>query len=170
MKVFIALLTLMVNLFALDIKFNSFEANFTQSITDEKGKTIIYKGNLKSKKPYKAIWHYTFPIEKVVYIIRRDVTVVEYDMEQAIYKKLNEEIDLFTLLNNAKKVKKNIYEVKYNDDSYSLEIIKGIVQKITYVDKFDNTVEIKFTSQKTDVKFKKATFDIVVPDDFDIIQ
>ena len=170
MKVFITFLTLTIYVFALDINFDSFEADFTQTITDENGKKIVYKGEIKSQKPYKAIWHYKFPIEKIVYIIRRDVSVVEFDMEQVIYKKLNEEIDLFTLLNNAKKINEHLYEVHYNDDLYTLQIEKGIIQNISYTDKFDNKVEISFRSQKTNIKFKNGTFDIVIPKDFDIIQ
>ena len=59
---------------ALDI--NSFEADFNQVITDDKGKKLSYSGHIVASKPQYALWSYKEPVKKDVYITPRYVTVL----------------------------------------------------------------------------------------------
>ncbi len=43
---------------------NSFQANFKQTITNEKDKSLVYTGKIVASKPQNALWSYTDPIKK----------------------------------------------------------------------------------------------------------
>ena len=61
--ILIALLSSTLSLASIDT-INSFEAKFTQSVTDDKNVSLQYSGYVKAQKPQNAVWHYTKPIKK----------------------------------------------------------------------------------------------------------
>lgn len=170
MKYKIALLVLCTQAFASISSITSFEAGFTQTITDDKNKELHYKGNLIASKPQNARWTYTTPINKIIYINRYQATVVEPEIEQVIKRNIGSSFDFFEIINNAKKIDKNSYLAKYNDTSFTLEVKNDTLVSISYLDQFENSVKIVFEGQRQNQKIDRNIFTPVYPLDFDIIE
>ena len=96
---------------------NSFEADFTQSVTDDKNKSLIYSGHIVASKPQNALWNYLKPIKKDVFINRFEVTVIEPEIEQVIIRRIESNFDFFNMIENAKKLiktsTKQITKIRY---------------------------------------------------------
>ena len=82
---------------------NSYEADFRQVVTNDKGNILEYSGHIKIMKPQYALWEYLQPSTKLIYINKNMATIIEPDLEQVIVKKLHNSIDFFKILKNAKK-------------------------------------------------------------------
>ena len=82
---------------------NSFQADFMQSVTDDKNATLHYSGSITAQKPQNVLWKYTTPIKKSIYINQNRITIVEPEIEQVIIKDLDTNLDFFTMMQNAKK-------------------------------------------------------------------
>ncbi len=148
----------------------SFQANFEQSITDEKNKKIIYKGTIEASHPRYALWTYSNPIKKTVYVLRNKVIMVEPDLEQAIIKTINSNFDFFSLLKSAKEIKKDIYKATFENIEYTIHT-KGLeIESINYVDEFENRVNIVFKDQKVNEKIDLNIFNPYIPMEYDIIR
>jgi len=122
-----------------------FEADFTQTIVDEKNKTILYSGHIKASKPQYALWNYKKPITKDIYILDNRVIIVEPELEQAILKTIDDDFNFFNMIQNAK-------------------------TSITYKDDFDNNITIKFTNTILNKKIPLQDFQPDIPRDYDFIQ
>lgn len=156
--------------FANITNLNNFQADFEQSITDEKNKKIVYKGNMQASKPSYALWKYTQPIEKTVYVLRNRVIMVEPDLEQAIIKTIDSNFDFFKLLKSAKEIKKDTYSATFNNIKYTI-YTKGLtIESIHYVDEFENKVDIAFKKQKVNEGVDINLFNPYIPKGFDIIR
>lgn len=170
MKFNLLLLLLGSTAFANITNLNNFQADFEQSITDEKNKKIVYKGNMQASKPSYALWKYTKPIEKTVYVLRNRVIMVEPDLEQAIIKTIDSNFDFFKLLKSAKEIKKDTYNATFNNIKYTI-YTKGLtIESIHYVDEFENKVDIVFKKQKTNEGVDINLFNPYIPKGFDIIR
>jgi len=167
--IFIALLTLSP-LFAIGEKTETMHATFIQTITDDKNSTITYEGTMSAKQPNMALWHYTKPVDKTIYIDTQKVTIVEPELEQAIVKRLDNTIDILAILASAQKEGKNSYIATYNDKNYYISLQNNKIKSIHYSDAFDNTVKIIFSAQKINVKIDNSYFKAQIPDDFDVIK
>jgi outer membrane lipoprotein carrier protein len=151
----------------LDI--SSFEADFTQQIDDKENKVVIYKGKVYAKKPQTALWRYTHPVRKDVYINTNKVLIIEPELEQAIVRKIKDDFDFFHLLEEAKKVGPNKYEAKYKGKKFQLFFDGKDIQKLTYIDDFDNLVTIKFTHQNYNTPLDEKIFNPTIPKEYDLI-
>ncbi len=85
---------------------NSFQADFTQSVTDDKNKSLVYEGHVVASKPQNAVWNYTKPINKDVFISRFSATVIEPEIEQVIIRKIDSSLDFFQHDTKCKRDKK----------------------------------------------------------------
>jgi len=166
---FIALFTT-TSLLAIGENINTMQADFTQTITNDKNSTITYSGHMLAKRPSMALWEYKKPIEKSVYITAHSATIVEPELEQAIVKKLDNSIDILAILASASKVSKNHYNAMYNDKTYTIEMKNKNIYTITYSDAFDNVVQITFTKQQINKKLNDNKFKAIIPLDYDIIK
>jgi outer membrane lipoprotein carrier protein len=170
MKQKFLLLCLATATFANMNKINSFEADFTQKIVDDKGKVILYSGHISAKKPQYALWKYIKPINKSVYILEGKAVIVEPDLEQAIVKKIGKNLDFFKLVENAKKISEDKYLAHYNNTTFIIQTKDGVMNSISYKDEFENKVVIDFTHQKENQKIDKKVFEPIIPDDYDVIR
>lgn len=162
-----ALLSLYLNASILDL--TTFEADFTQSITDDKNKVLIYKGHVIASQPQNATWKYKTPIEKDVYINRYEATIVEPEIEQVVIRRMHNEFDFFKMIKKAKKTSKDNYVTTYNNTKYTITLNKGFVKSISFLDQFENNVKIEFSNQIQNHKIDKKHFIPKYPVDFDII-
>jgi len=149
---------------------SSFEADFQQKIVDDQNKTILYEGHIIATKPQYALWNYTKPIIKRVYILENEAIIVEPELEQAIIKKINKNFDFFKLIKSAKRITKNKYLAHYNNTTFIITIDNKTISSISYKDEFENSVTIKFSNQKENRKIDKKEFQPNIPDDYDIIR
>ncbi|NOQ31926.1 MAG: outer membrane lipoprotein chaperone LolA [Helicobacteraceae bacterium] len=149
---------------------DTFSSKFTQTITDDLNKTITYHGELFTKKPSLALWNYKEPIEKSVYILGVNIVIVEPELEQAITKKLEKDLDIFSILSRAKKISKNSYKAVYNSQVYMILLDSGILSQISYIDSFENSVVVKFIDPKENILLEKKLFKIDLPSYYDIIK
>jgi len=149
---------------------NSFEADFTQKIVDDQNKTIIYNGHIQAKKPQYALWKYTKPINKSVYILENKAIIVEPELEQAILKKIDKNFDFFELIQNATKISNNKYLTHYNNTTFIIGTNNGIITSISYKDEFENKVIIDFMNQIENNTMDEKIFTPTIPDDYDVIR
>lgn len=170
MRYFFLAILISIELFASLDNITSFEADFTQSVTDEKNKTIDYSGHIIASKPQNAKWSYKKPVKKDVYINSFDVTIVEPEIEQVIIRKVESNFDFFKIISNAKKIEENRYLAHYRDTKFTV-VKKGyFIESISYLDEFDNKVKITFKNQKQNQNIDIKVFTPSFPLEFDIIR
>ena len=170
MKHIILYLLLSTFLLASIDNINSFEADFIQSVTDDKGKTLTYKGHVRAIKPQHALWNYTEPISKDIYINSRSVTLIEPEIEQAIIRRIESNFDFFKMIKKAKKTGENSYIASFQNSKFKINMKNNLIKSISYNDEFDNSVEILFEKQKQNIEIDKNIFTPYIPLDFDIIR
>lgn len=170
MRTFLLLLLACVHILASIQDINSFDADFTQSITDEKEKILLYKGHISAAKPQNARWSYKEPIKKDVYINGFEVTIVEPELEQVIIKRIESSFDFFKIISNAKKIDSRNYSAYYKDTRFTIIQKDGLISSISYIDEFENKVTLTFENQKQNLHVDKALFMPSYPLDFDILK
>ena len=149
---------------------NSFEADFTQSVTDEKNKVLVYSGHVMASKPQKALWKYIKPIEKNVYINAYSIVIVEPEIEQAIVKRIESNFDFFNMIKNAKKIKEETYEASYKETIFTIISKNSLIQSIFYKDEFDNNIKIIFEKQIQNRDIDDKIFVPDIPLEYDVIR
>ncbi len=171
MKILLLSLLLVLTLSAEESELYSFSADFNQSIQDEHNKTISYQGSIITKRPNFALWHYKTPIEKKLYVYHNVLTVIEPEMEQAIVKRVSDNIDIFNIINNATPLDGNHAEAHYNDQTFLLTFNpKHLLASIAYRDELDNRVTINFSKQQYNLELNTTLFKAIIPEGFDIIK
>ncbi|MCF6330596.1 MAG: LolA-like outer membrane lipoprotein chaperone [Sulfurimonas sp.] len=170
MKYKIAFLLFYTQIFASINNITTFEADFTQTVTDDKKKELHYSGYLIASSPQNAKWTYITPIKKTIYINKFQATIVEPEIEQVIKRKISSNFDFFKIIENAKKIDKNLYLAKYDYTSFTLEVKNNILISISYLDQLENSVKIVFKNQSQNKKIDKNIFIPKYPLDFDIIR
>lgn len=169
MKAIFFVLLLCTISFASLIDIKSFNADFKQTVTDEKGTELLYKGHVRALSPKYALWKYKTPIEKSIYVQPRRITIIEPELEQAIVRKLSIDFDFFKMIGHAKKIAKNSYIALINETKYLIKIKNSIISSISYKDEFDNSINILFTNQVQNKVISKKIFTPFIPKDYDII-
>lgn len=168
---YIFLLTLLFSISYSDVfSMTSFEADFTQTVLNEKGGKLKYTGNIKAIKPHYALWRYTRPSLKLIYVNKNKVTIVEPELEQAIIKRLQSGIDFFNIIKNAKKVDKDTYTTNFQSVKYTIYTKNSNLKSIKYKDQLDNTILIDFTKLITNKGIALSDFEPKIPLEYDIIE
>jgi outer membrane lipoprotein carrier protein len=168
LSIFIFVLSLSAN---NDIEnIDTFEASFSQSIVNSSGKEILYDGEIFIKQPSNILWRYLDPIEKLVYINNRNVTIIEPDLEQAIISKLEKEINILELVQTAVKIDNNLYKSTLDNKEYILLIKDNKLTQIKYLDDIENKVTISFNKIKQNQNISPEIFKFNIPYDYDIIK
>ena len=156
---------------ASDMKnLDSFFGNFKQTITSDSKSVIEYSGKVFIKKSGKILWQYETPIKKNVYIDDDVAIVDEPELEQAIFTKLDNEINIIKLLNEAKKVDNENYVSTVNGIKYSIKAINDKISKITYKDELDNLVAINFLNIVQYGEISDEIFKFIIPSNYDVIR
>lgn len=168
-QVLMAVLCSTLSFGAID-NINSFKADFIQSVTDDNNSTLSYSGYVVAKKPQNALWNYSKPIKKDVYINEYSVTIVEPEIEQVIIKRIESNFDFFMMIKNAIKISKNRYEANYKEAKFIIATKNDLIESISYRDEFDNKVKIVFKNQKQDIDIEDKVFIPNYPLEFDIIR
>ncbi len=160
MKVLMSVFLIVSAGFASNLSIKTYQADFTQLIKNPSNKIIKYEGKIYIKQPTKMLWQYRTPIQKDVYMNKLRVIIDEPELEQAIFTKLTDEINLIDFLNNPDLV----------DDKYKLTFKEELLTQIQYSDEMENNIVIKFTNIKINEKIADQLFQFIAPLDYDIIK
>ena len=168
---FIVMLFLSSQLSANDLKnIKTFDADFKQTIINSSNKTIVYKGHIYIKEPGKILWQYKDPIIKNVYVFNKVAVIDEPELEQAIYSKLQNEVNILELMETAKKIANNKYRATLYNVTYTISIQQGKIKSIVYVDELENKVMISFENIKQNEIIEDKVFEFIPPKYYDIIR
>ncbi len=149
----------------------SFASDFRQTIINNENSRIVYTGKLYAKKEKnQALWIYTSPIDKKIYYSSGKVVIIEPELEQAIFAKLDKVPNILTLLKKAKKIGKDTYITTFNNTRYTITMKNGTLHKITYTDELQNRITILFEKQKNNISIPDTRFAYRIPADYDILE
>ncbi len=149
---------------------DSFQANFEQHITNSSNTTIIYEGEIFIKGDKNILWKYKTPIIKDVYILHDIAIVDEPELEQAIYTKLDKELNLFKIIKEATKIDENSYKAVVNNIDFTILIQNNNLYEISYLDELENRVVINFDNILLNQEIKSSIFEFFPPANYDIIR
>ena len=168
----IILLTLFITYLNADLsKINSFEADFIQTVEDEKGKVLSYDGHIIASKPQYALWKYTEPVKKDIYISLYKLTVIEPEIEQVIIRGISSEFDFFHMVQQAKLIAPNRYETYIQNTKYIITSTKkNTIKSIGYMDELGNKIKIEFTNETINKEIDTKIFVPNIPIGYDIIE
>ncbi|MBN2824810.1 MAG: outer-membrane lipoprotein carrier protein LolA [Campylobacterales bacterium] len=149
----------------------SFSTSFKQIVTNPKKKKFHYSGTLQFSTANGLKWIYKKPTKKDVCSDKVRLVVVDHDLEQVSYYKLNKAIDLEKIIKNAKLVRQNVYNAKYDGKEYTLKVNKQQeVTQIAYYDDLENMVQIVFTNLKSSSKdIAPSRLECKIPASYDTI-
>jgi len=165
--IFFCLTTL---LFAKIEHFKTIQSDFTQKVTNDQNKTIIYQGLFYATNDKKALWIYEKPVAKKIYFNNTRVLIIEPELEQVIITTLENTPNIAQLLQEAKEVSPNKYITKYQETTYTILTQKESIEKVVYRDKLDNAVEIIFSNQSTNLFLDDELFRAEIPRGYDIVR
>jgi len=149
----------------------TFESNFKQTIINDQNSHITYAGKLYAKKDKnQALWIYTNPIDKKIYYSKGRVVIIEPELEQAIFAKLDKIPNILSLLKQAKKISNDTYITTFNNTQYKILVNKNQITKISYTDELHNRVNIEFKNQKSNQNISDSKFAYHIPSDYDILE
>jgi len=119
------------------------EAQFLQKVTNPQKRVIQYSGKVLMDNGKRFKWSYTRPTRKEVCSDGRQVIVVDHDLEQVSFYRMEKGFDLGAVLARARHYKGNLYTAKYQGRTYTLAVDdKGRIEQIAYRDDMDNVVNI----------------------------
>lgn len=171
MRFLTLLLTSILSLYAFNTDLRQFEADFEQRITDEDNQTLIYRGHVWADRSNLARWRYDTPVVKEIYIQHATVVILEPDLEQAIVRPLDREIDFLSILAQAKRVDDTLYTAYYASQTYTIHLDnEQNLDAIRYRDGFENRIELRFSHQKRNEPIDSEIFKVDIPADFDVIR
>lgn len=162
------LLLSIFSVFVFGIELDSVKADFKQTIFKNNAK-IVYDGILYFKDN-KNLWKYKNPTQKKVYLNDDLVVIVDDELEQVIFEKLNDKINITNILKNAKDNGSNHYQANYANINYDifLKDEKNII--INYLDENKNKVVLELFNVLKNQNIDDSTFVFDYPSDYDILR
>jgi outer membrane lipoprotein carrier protein len=126
------------------------EAEFLQKVTNPQKKVIQYTGKVLMDNGSRFKWSYREPTRKEVCSDGERVIVVDHDLEQVSFYRMDRGFDLGAVLKRAKHYRGNLYTARYRGRTYTLAVdSKGRIEQIAYRDDMDNVVNIHLKKIKT---------------------
>jgi len=168
--------SIFINLLIISFLFGNIEdttslkSNFIQRVTNDQGSIIEYKGEVFATKGNLALWSYISPVNKQIFYNNGNVVVIEPELEQAIFSKLDKIPNLFQILKSAKKISNNKLLAKCCSNTYTITTNNGKIDKIEYKDEMDNFVTIKFYNQRLNEKIDRSVFTYKIPKHYDLLK
>jgi len=171
-KIFLFLISAGTLFAVSDIRdLRTFSADFEQQVVNDQKSRITYRGKLyATQQQSRALWRYTSPIDKRIYYGNGKVVIIEPELEQAIFAKLDKVPNLITLLSKAKKIGDHTYRTTFNNIKYTIVFQNGKLNEIRYRDELHNKIVIRFSHQSVNRPISDATFAYRIPADYDILE
>ncbi|NLK66847.1 MAG: outer membrane lipoprotein chaperone LolA [Campylobacteraceae bacterium] len=153
--------------FANELEFKTLKSNFVQTVTSD-GSKIEYSGNFMTTHN-NAFWHYKSPTVKNIYFNYERVAIIEPDLEQVIYTSLTNVPNLIDVIKSATKVSKDTYQAELDTITYTLTLKDGLMSEISYKDRLDNDVVIKFSDVRKNEYIDDSLLLPVYPKEYDVV-
>ena len=171
-KIIFTTLVALSSLISADLShIKSISANFTQLITNSANNTIKYHGKMYAKKQNNlALWIYKSPVEKKIYYRNGNIVILEPDLEQVTFAKLNKVPNIITILKSTKRVSKNKLIAKFNKTRYTITINGNKVSRVSYKDEMQNNVSIRFSNVKVNRFLSDDLFIYEIPAGYDVLK
>ncbi|MCR6570792.1 LolA-like outer membrane lipoprotein chaperone [Campylobacter insulaenigrae] len=167
MKYLFVLIFIFSQLLAFDINFKNFSSDFIQKVYNNNS-SIEYKGNFIISQN-KAFWNYIYPNSKQIYINQHEITIIEPQLEQVIFTKIQNLPNLQQIFKKAKKITEETYEANYENVKYKINFKNNKISNISYTDELQNSVVIYLFNQKIDEKIDEKKFIPKIPNHYDIV-
>jgi outer membrane lipoprotein carrier protein len=157
---------------ANNLHITSLESDFTQTIVNDQNSKITYTGKMyATSAKNQALWEYNSPIvKKIYYKGGKELVIIEPELEQVIYAKLNKVPNILKLLQSARKISANKLQTKFNGLTYNIDINGNKIEKISYIDEMQNKVVILFANEKVNGIISSSRFAYTIPADYDILE
>ncbi|MBF7067245.1 outer membrane lipoprotein chaperone LolA [Campylobacter volucris] len=168
MRYILILFFTFLQLLAFDVNFKNFSSDFVQKVHSSKS-SLEYKGNFIITQN-KAFWNYTYPISKQIYINKHEITIIEPQLEQVIFTKIQNLPNLQQIFKQAKKISQDTYEATYENIQYKIKLKNDTLTNISYKDELQNTIIIEFFNQKFNQNIKENIFIPKIPNYYDIVR
>jgi len=124
----------------------SFHADFTQRVTAEHHKQILYRGTIDFSSPDRFKWRYTSPGRKEVCTDGKKLEVVDHELEQVTRYKMGEGLNLQEILRHAQLHRKSVYIAKFEGKNYTIQLnSRQELSRIAYRDELEHNVLIIFS-------------------------
>ena len=134
------------------------QADFVQTVVNDRNQSIVYTGTLYLKAPDKARWDYKSPVEKSIYVDQDTVVVYEPELFQATTMNSEEELDLFKAFRMAKPAGPGRYTAEFRGNTLHITAENGLPVSMEFTDQVDNLVTLRFSGHKKDLPLKKELF------------
>jgi outer membrane lipoprotein carrier protein len=172
-KYFIATVAVSVSTLSANIlNISSIESNFMQVITNSQNAKVTYRGRLyATQKSNKALWEYTKPVSKKIYYEGGGkLVIIEPELEQAVYAKLNKVPNILKLLEDARKTPSGLLVTNFNGIKYFIKTEGNKIKKVSYTDEMQNRVNIIFSNEKINGYIDNRKFVYQIPANYDILE
>ncbi|MBS4407294.1 LolA-like outer membrane lipoprotein chaperone [Campylobacter vulpis] len=164
---FFALLSLICSLiFAFD--YENYTSEFIQSVSSKNSK-FEYKGHFILEKD-RAFWSYESPSKKEIYINKNEIVIVEHDLEQVSFARLEKIPNLNVIFKQAKEISPNKFKARYENVDYFITLFNDEVKSIQYIDEFENKVLITLHKPQKNTKINPQAFKPKFPQNYDILR
>lgn len=170
MRFFLILFLGALTLLASPKELKSFHAFFTQTVVDDHAKKIVYRGELWASMPQNALWMYTKPIQKSIYLNGTKLTLIEPSLEQVTLCTMGDEIDFLTIVKKAKAIDATHYKATIGEQTYLIEFVNEVLSSIRYTDSYDNHVTLSFSNGVMNKAIEASRFKPIIPANFDLIR
>ena len=151
----------------------TFQTDFHQTITNEKGKVISYDGSVLFKNQIRSLfkWNYTSPTQKEVCTDGTSLIVVDHDLEQVSSYMIDDGINLEEIVRIATKISDLAYKATYKEVEYLIDLdAQKQLKQIVYVDNLDNAVKIIFNNMNYNTTVEESALECNAPQDYDVIK
>ncbi|EAL3922201.1 LolA-like outer membrane lipoprotein chaperone [Campylobacter upsaliensis] len=168
MKFFILLSLIYGFVFAYDLNYENYTSKFTQSVSS-KNSQFDYKGHFVLEKD-RAFWSYESPSKKEIYINKNEIVIVEHDLEQVSFARLEKIPNLNAIFKQAKEITPNKLKANYENVDYFITLFNDEVKSIQYTDEFENKVLITLHKPQKNTKINSQIFKPKFPQNYDILR
>jgi outer membrane lipoprotein carrier protein len=149
----------------------SISSDFIQEIVNVDNNKIVYRGKMYAKKHHnRTVWIYKEPITKYIYYKDGEIVIIEPDLEQATFAKLDNVPNILSLLKSSKRISKDKLVTKFNGNSYTIRVRGSKILRLEYLDEMQNRVDISFKNQIINKKIDNSKFIYSIPSEYDILE
>ncbi|EPS9902024.1 LolA-like outer membrane lipoprotein chaperone [Campylobacter coli] len=167
-KIFCLFFFFLSHILAINLNFNTYSSNFTQSVKS-KDSTLSYSGHFILSQD-QAYWNYDTPSKKEIYINKNQIILVEHDLEQVVFSRLDNIPNLNEIFKKAKHLNDNQLITKYENINYTITLKDNKIQSIAYKDEFENNILITLNHQIKNPTINPEVFKPKFPNYYDMVR
>jgi outer membrane lipoprotein carrier protein len=164
------LLLFVCNLSAEVSDFQTLKTSFTQRIVNEENQTLTFRGTLYLKQPNLARYDYDKPLKKTVVIKGDKMLMIEPQLMQATRLVSDISLNILDVWESSKPLANGRRVSVINGREISVEHNAEAIKRVSYIDDFDNFVEIVLSDPRKNEPIGDDFFNLTIPEDYDLIE